>query len=220
MKTIAFTLPVRKNSQRVKNKMLRPFAGRSLFEIYLDKIECFKHLVYVVAYEEEFINIAKKRGFKYLHRSEESANGETSPVIHSYLNEMKEDFIFMATACCPLMKTETLKNIMVELCSKLHDPNYHGLITVKRCGNAIWNSEKKVMNDDVRTFNTKLRKPFYIETSSVFVFRRERFLKLGAYWDFGDKDPDLYEINSIEATDIDTMDDFEVAEILYKRRLS
>lgn len=217
MKSIAFLLPVRKNSQRVKNKMLRPFADSSLFEIYLDKIECFKNIAYVVAYEQEFIEIAKNRGFRYIRRSKESANGETSTVIHNYLKDVKEDWIFMATGCCPLMKTDTLKKIMVELCANIDNPVYYGLITAKTCGNVIWDEDKKIVNKDAHIFNTKRRRPLYIETSSVFVFRRKRFLDLGIYWGLTNKDPNLYIIDSMEAIDIDTMTDFEVAEILYKK---
>lgn len=217
MKSIAFLLPVRKNSQRVKNKMLRPFADSSLFEIYLDKVECFKDIAYVVAYEQEFIEIAKSRGFRYIRRNEESANGETSPVIHNYLKDVEEEFIYMVTACCPLMKTDTLKKIMVELCTNIDNPAYYGLISAKTCNNVVWNEDKKIVNKDAHIFNTKRRRSLYIETSSVFIFRRKRFLDIGLYWGLTHKDPDLYIIDPMEAIDIDTMIDFEVTEILYKR---
>lgn len=219
MESIALTVPVRKNSQRVPNKLLRSFADSSLFEIYLDKLEgTLKKYVYVVAYEQEFIDIAKRRGFKIQRRSEESANGETSPVIHSYLKDMDEEIILMCTACCPLMKVSTLKKILEITEEKKNDPLFYGLITVKTCSNVIWDSTGNPVNKDVRLFNTKLRKDLYIETSSIFVYRRKRFLDLGCYWDFsGPKDPSLFVIDPRESLDIDTLFDFEITEILYKR---
>lgn len=217
-KTIAITIPVRKNSERVPNKMLRPFAGSSLFEVYLDKLENLKELVYIVAYEQEFKDIAEKRGFKVQHRNEESANGEVSHIIHNYLDDMNEDFIVMCTACCPLMKPETIE-AAVNIVKRNHDMmSFNGFISVKTCRNVIWDAYQKVVNDDVRTFNTKRRKSLFIETSSIFVFRRKRFVELGCYWDFsGPKDPDLFIMDGREGLDVDTMDDFELAEILYER---
>ena len=217
MKSIAMVTTVRKNSQRVPNKLLKPFADSDLFNIYLDKLESFRDYVYIVAYEQEFIDIIHKRGFRFFPRSEESANGEISPVIHSYLNNMEEDFIYLATCCCPLMKVKTLKDILNIIEKNYDDPDFNGLITVRPCTNIIWNSRNDVINDDASVFNTKLRKPFYIETSSVIAFRRKKFLERGVYFDFKPRDPEFYVINQIEATDIDTMDDFEISEIIYNR---
>jgi CMP-N-acetylneuraminic acid synthetase len=36
-------------------------------------------------------------------------------------------------------------------------------------------------------------------------------------WTFGRNDPHLIEISGEEAVDVDTMDEFEVAEVVYKR---
>ena len=217
MKSIAMVTTVRKNSQRVPNKLLRPFANSNLFNIYLDKLESFKDYVYIVAYEQEFIDIIHKRGFRFFPRSKESANGETSPIIHSYLNNMEEEFIYLATCCCPLMKVHTLKNILNVVEENYDDPEFNGLITVRPCTNIVWDSNKEIVNRDAGVFNTKLRKPLYIETSSVIVFRRKKFLERKVYFDFKPRDPELYVIDQIEATDIDTMGDFEIMEIIYNK---
>ena len=62
MKNISIVFNARVSSTRVPNKLLRPFANSSLFEIALEKLSKAKFVdnVYVGIGDEDLIEIAKK----------------------------------------------------------------------------------------------------------------------------------------------------------------
>src|SRR3990167_2961747 len=69
----------RLNSERVPRKMLRPFAGTTLFDNVLDiiqKTKLAKTTFYVSVYEQELKDIANNKGIKIFNRSEKSAESE------------------------------------------------------------------------------------------------------------------------------------------------
>ena len=84
-KDVCVLIQARLNSERVPQKMIRPFADSSLFEIGIKKILDSKAIpkenLYVSVCEPELIDIAEKHGVNVYHRSEKSANAENSIII-------------------------------------------------------------------------------------------------------------------------------------------
>ena len=75
----------------------------------------------------------------------------------------------------------------------------------------MWLDGKPVnynMKDIVRTQELK---PFYLETGAFFIFRKEVFTQLGQR--IGEK-PYICELDPLEATDIDTKEDFDFAKVV------
>lgn len=208
---LAIILPVRKSSQRVSNKLLRQFGNSNLFNIFLDKLENFKDMTYVAAYEKEFIDICIQRKFKYIKRTKESANSESLNTIHTYLESIDEEWIFMLNACNPFIKIETINEVINIL--KKQPCN---LFSVKLCPLMVWDANKKIINKDLTTFNSKLRKPLYIACDALYSFNKKRFLKLGCYWEFKEKDPELFIISEEESIDINTTHEFKIANMIWK----
>ena len=56
-------------------------------------------------------------------------------------------------------------------------------------------------------------KPMYFENSSIYIFNRNKFLKIKNR--IG-KNPKMFEMSKIESFDIDDLDDFKLAEALHK----
>src|SRR6056300_1053157 len=78
---IAFIVQARLNSQRVPQKMVKPFAGSNLFGIILDKLLSSKIIpsdnIYASVHEEElFYEANTKRNIRTFQRSYESANND------------------------------------------------------------------------------------------------------------------------------------------------
>ena len=48
------------------------------------------------------------------------------------------------------------------------------------------------------------------------IFRKDHFFQSKTYWKNKKHDPYLYEINSMEALDIDDINDFKISESVYK----
>src|SRR6056300_2105172 len=79
----AFIVQARLNSQRVPQKMIRPFAGSNLFGIILDKLLSSKVIpsdqIYASVHEEElFFEANTKRNIRTYQRSYESANNDNN----------------------------------------------------------------------------------------------------------------------------------------------
>ena len=114
-KTISAVIPVRKNSQRVKNKNLRLFNKKNLL-IY--KIEKLKHIKYidqiiVNSDSEEAIKIAKDLKVKFWKRDEYYASSKcTNSEFWSHIAETTNSEYIMFTNCTsPLVKISTYNKI-------------------------------------------------------------------------------------------------------------
>ncbi len=63
--SIAIIVQARLNSQRVPQKMIRPFAGTTLFDIVLDKVKealpSNQNNIWASVYEPELVDIAKSK---------------------------------------------------------------------------------------------------------------------------------------------------------------
>ena len=79
---IAFIVQARLNSQRVPQKMIRPFAGTTLFDIILNKLIRSqiipRYNIFASVYEPELQGIAEKKDLNIYLRSHESANNDNS----------------------------------------------------------------------------------------------------------------------------------------------
>ena len=82
LNNVAIIVQARLNSQRVPQKMIRDFAGTTLFDVVLDKlIEAFPHSkehIWASVYEDELLSIAENKGVNIFYRSKESANNDNS----------------------------------------------------------------------------------------------------------------------------------------------
>lgn len=216
---IGILLPVRKDSERVTDKMLRPFGTSSLFEIYLDKLEAFKPQVTVAAHEQEFIDIADARGFSWLRRTWESAHAEDLRTIHGYVSELDHDWFLCTNACLPLIGIETLRGALSHLEDSLClNPQYNGFLSVVSDTQLLWDHDGNLLTPDACLLNTKLMKPHRKCISAFGAWSRKRLLDTGVIWSFRKNDPELYEVATAESYDIDTPENFEHVEWLWNRR--
>ena len=79
---IAIVVQARLNSQRVPQKMIRPFADTTLYDLVLEKIKEAlpgkQEHIWASVYEPELVDIAKKQSVNIFNRSHESANNDNS----------------------------------------------------------------------------------------------------------------------------------------------
>ena len=107
---IAFIVQARLNSQRVPNKMLRPFADKNLFGIVLDKLLSSNVIpsdqIYASVYEEElFFEANTKRNIRTFQRSYESANNDSDITkIFEWHDKLPFKYVVIISACNPLLK--------------------------------------------------------------------------------------------------------------------
>ena len=85
---ICLIVQARLGSQRVPNKMLRPFANTTLVDILFEKLKSSKIMplenIHFSAHEEELKEVANKHNINIFHRSEASAMSEGEPMTEIY----------------------------------------------------------------------------------------------------------------------------------------
>ena len=85
---ICVIIQARMSSQRLPRKMLKPFAGSSLFEITLNKLKKSKAIpssqIYSSVYERELMNASIRSGINVYERSQKSAMSEGTPLTEIY----------------------------------------------------------------------------------------------------------------------------------------
>ena len=219
-KDVLVFIQARLGSQRVKNKMLRPFANSNLFEIALKKVlksDIPKENFYVSVYEEELKDIAKKHGVNIFHRSYESAiNDNSLQKIYEWHDKLPFKYALKINACCPLLKVSTINNFYNHYINSKHD----GLFAVIKKNNYFWNEEGELVTpwpDNQTIMNTKAVGATY-EAAMVFFAGKMSTIKNDIWMGSLRKknDPELFVMDEKETLDIDYNWQFKNGEALYE----
>ena len=146
IKDIAVIVQARVNSQRVLNKMLRPFADTNLFELTLNKLLNSKVIpqqnVIASVYEDELKQIADKLNINTYNRSYESANNDNSlQKIYEWHNKLPFKYVIKVNGCSPLLKTETIDKFIQHFIEQ-EEENLFGVIETK---DYYWNKEGRLV---------------------------------------------------------------------------
>lgn len=219
-KDVLVFIQARLGSQRVKNKMLRPFANSNLFEIAIKKVlksNIPKENFYVSVYEEELKDIAKKHGVNIFHRSYESAiNDNNLQKIYEWHDKLPFKYALKINACCPLLKVSTINNFYNHYINSKHD----GLFAVIKKNNYFWNEEGELVTpwpDNQTIMNTKAVGATY-EAAMVFFAGKMSTIKNDIWMGSLRKknDPELFVMDEKETLDIDYNWQFKNGEALYE----
>jgi len=219
---IAFIVQARLNSQRVPNKMLRPFADKNLFGIVLDKLLSSNVIpsdqIYASVYEEElFFEANTKRNIRTFQRSYESANNDSDITkIFEWHDKLPFKYVIIISACNPLLKVETIDAFVRQFMEQEED-NLFGVIEKKQY---YWNKEGIMVTpwpEGQTLMNTKAVEPTY-EAAHVLYASPMDLIKEHKYMgDFSKPGGiKLFKIDELEAFDIDYEWQFTTAELLYK----
>ena len=215
-KIIKALIPVRAGSQRVKNKNIRPFASSSLLEIKIKQLLSIKELDGVVVNSEsdEMLDIAKALGAETYKRDDYYASS-TVPINEFYRNigeTTAADIIVYANATNPLLKNESVSNAIKAFIKK--DSQYDTLNTAHLIKEFMWLNNKPI-NYELDNMPKSQNLPnIYALNFALNIFDRQYAIDNSS---IVGKHPLLFELDSIEATDIDNEIDFEFAEFMYKK---
>jgi len=218
---IAIIVQARLASQRVPQKMVRPFAGTTLLDILFTKLAQLKSLpieqVFVSAYDEPIKDIARNHGLQVFDRSEASALEEKDlPLIFEWHDKLPEryKYVIMISACNPLLAVETIDGF-VESYMQSDDPGGFAVIPKKTY---YWNSEGEAITDwkGSPTMNTKYADMVYEAAHCLYASRLDFIAK--GYWMAESVPPRLalYPMDELQAFDIDYEWQFRVGEKLYE----
>ncbi len=210
-------IAARSGSERVKNKNIRPFAGRSLLEYKIKQLLRLKALdgVVVNSNDDEILLIALHMGCETIKREQVYADAATqmSDVYVNMAENFPEDIVVYCNVTNPLINDTTITSAIELFCQN------HGEILSVNTAHVI--KEFLYLNGNPINYDPR-RQPRSQDLPDIFalnfavnVIARDDMIK---YKNIIAPRYVLLPIQEYEAVDIDTMLDFKIAEILFERR--
>ena len=221
LKDICVIIQARLGSQRIPQKMIKPFADTTLFDLSMQKVldSDFipKDNFYVSIYEQKLIDIAQAREANIFLRSEKSANSEGTPMtdMYEWWNKLPFKYCVLVNGCTPFLKTETVDNFVKAYMNSDSD----GLFGVMEKKNYFWNKDGELQTpwpEDQACMNTKAVETTYEAAHCLYAGRMD-LIKDGVWMGDFQKpgDIELYPMEERECLDIDYPWQFELCETLY-----
>lgn len=206
----------RKQSARCPNKMLRPFGGTTLTDILLQKLHAFGDDAFFAGREREFEQKAAAHDVAFVRRSERSVTID-EPIVEilDFLRDLRYSHLLIVNGCLPFLAVETIRRFRSDAIQGGYQPAF----AVARRRNHFISLDRHPLNfpSEMKTINTKTVQPVYEFAHALYFFERDYFFAHGRYWDWDTVR--LLEIdNRHELVDIDSEQDFEFAEALWKGR--
>ena len=213
---VCVVVQARLGSERVPGKMLRDFAGTTLVDLLLTKLQKSKVIpsenIYCSLYEEELKDVARKYNVNIFNRSEESANSEGDPLteIYEWHDRLPYKYVVLISACNPLLTIETIDSFVESFV--LSDKESSFAVFEKRT--YYWDQNGNSITDwkGATIMNTKLVDPIYEAAHCLYASRMD-IISDGFWMDTkSPAEPDLFVMEELEAFDIDYEWQFKLGE--------
>ena len=212
-------LPMKLNSERVKGKNFRMFAGRPLFWWILDtlrRIETISRIIINTDAREKLEENGLKESDRIVIRDrKESLLGDEvsmNRILEDDLEAVHSDFYLMTHTTNPLLGEGTLRKAIAEYREALGEGRADSLFSVNRHQTRFYKENGSPINHDPENLlPTQELEPWYEENSNLYLFTRSSFQESGSR--IG-KRPILFETPKMESTDIDSETEWRIAEVL------
>ena len=219
---IVAIVPMRHRSERVPGKNYRPLGGRPLYHHIVSSLEaCSRIAEVVIDTDSDLIAEDATRAFpavRILERPPHLRGGHVSmnDVLLHDVTQLAADYYLQTHSTNPLLTTATITGAIEAFFSS--EPEHDSLFSVTRLQTRLWNADGQPMNHDPSVLlRTQDLPPVFEENSNLYLFTRDGLEQQQSR--IGQR-PLLFEIDRIEAWDIDEEADFEIAEALYEQRRS
>src|SRR4051812_33227484 len=215
---IAAIVPMRHSSERVPGKNYRPFGGKPLYHHIIGSLLACPQITEVVIDTDSPVIVAD--AFEHfppvtvIERPDHVRGGmvPTNEVLLRDIQRVHADFYLQTHSTNPLLRTETISRAIDYFLANY--PTYDSLFAVTRWQTRLWDQLGRAVNHNPAVLlRTQDLPPIYEENSNLYIFTAEtleqRRNRIG-------ERPYLFEVDRLEAADIDEELDFQVAEFLYQ----
>ena len=211
MKTkIIAIMPIKLKSERCPGKNIRLLGKKPLMQYELDSLVktgmCDEINVYC---SDNSIIPFLPKGVNFLKRPKELDLPESNfnQIFSSFIKQKNADIYVFAHATAPFVKVET----MVECIEAVLSGEYDSAFCANKIQSFLWQNGKPLNFNASNLPRTQDLIPVFQETSGIYVFTKEVFLKYKRR--IGIK-PFIKCVDYKESIDIDNPEDFELAEVL------
>lgn len=218
---ITAIVPIKAHSKRLKNKNFRDFNGKPLYHWTLETLEKVPEIDRIVVNTdaEEIIQEGENLfDIEVSKRPERFIGDPTTRDIIEYEVFRVDSDIYVQTYCTnPLVKTETYSAAISKF---IENSDCDSLFTATKHQKRLYDENLNPINHDpTERKRTQDLSPVYEDNSNIYVYRRSLYQKedheIGAV-PIGEN-PIAYELDEIEAIDIDVKSEFEMAEYFHKK---
>jgi CMP-N-acetylneuraminic acid synthetase len=217
---IAAIVPMRHDSERVKGKNYRPLGGMPLFyHIVQTLLSCPSIDRVVIDTDSAPIKKSCAKDFPQItivDRPKHLRKGETpmNDVLLNTIKKVEADIYLQTHSTNPLLTSESIETAIAKF--RAARGRNDSLFSVTRLQQRLWDAMALPVNHDPAVLmRTQDLRPIYIENSSLYLFTQESLVENG---NRVGKSPMMFELDKLEAHDIDDEMDFVLAEMLYQRR--
>jgi CMP-N-acetylneuraminic acid synthetase len=210
---IAIFILARKGSKRIPNKNIKLFDGKPLVEYTLEFTKKLGYESHIFTDSKAITALAANYPIFIHDKLYENENGihETGKEMLAYNEFIKADIIINLQVTSPIRNIELVKIWIEEFLNYNYDC---ALSCYPMTDKYIYDSNIAINYDPKdRIYNGGKKRPIYVENGSFYMFKKEQLLKNHITNGKLMICPDKYHV------DLDTIKDWEVAEILYKRGL-
>lgn len=217
MQKIKALVAARSGSVRVEEKNTRKFAGTTLIENKLEQLQRISSVdgVIVSSDDSSILELAERYGYEAMLREAQYATGEISMSdVYEHMAERCEaDAIVYLNCTSPLVRDSTIEALIQEF--RILDGEFDSINTASRVRQFLF-FEGLAINYNLKKQPRSQDLPEILSLNfAVNVISRESMI--GCKNVVANK-PNLRVIDEVEAFDIDTLLDFEVAEFIYEQK--
>lgn len=218
--TVAALVPMRHDSERVRGKNYRQFGGRPLYHHIVSSLMACPSVTEVVIDTDSpvIMEDAAKHfpNVRLLERPPHLRAGEIpmNDVLLNDVSQVSADYYLQTHSTNPLLTSATIERGLQEFLRAI--PKYDSLFSVTRLQVRLWDKDGRAVNHDPAVLlRTQDLPPIYEENSCMYLFTRDTLEARGNR--IGVR-PLMFQLDRIEASDIDEEVDFRLAEALYRER--
>lgn len=207
MKVVAL-VPIKMNNERTPGKNTKKFDdGTPLIQFILRTLLKTEEIneIYVYCSREE-IQDYMIPGVKFLKRDSkyDTAQANVNDMFYAFSQEIPADIYVLAHATAPFLQASSID----EGVRAVKSGKYDSAIAVKKMQEFIWKDGLPFNYDPDKIPRTQDLDPLFVETTGLYIYNRdviqERRSRIGAL-------PYMLQVSPIEATDINNLIDFEIA---------
>lgn len=212
MRTVGF-IPSKLNSERVPLKNIKELGGIPLVNYTvraLNKVRLIDDAILYASEPSICSYIQHGLRYKFLERPAylDTQEAKIQDIIKEFLRQDNADIIVLLHITSPFLKPETI----FECVEKVTSGGYDSAFTAYEIKKFCWFRGTPLNYSIERpTPRTQDIDPLIVEQSSLYVFKREVFEKTGQRIS---SNPFIKYIDHFEGHDIDTPEDFRIAELI------
>lgn len=210
-------LPMKANSQRVKGKNFRPLHGKPLFRWILDSLLAIEEIDKVVI-NTDARHILAENGLvesdrvRIRDRKPELCGDTVSMnlILADDIAAVPADTYLMTHTTNPMLSAATIRAALAQYQAGVAAGTADSLFTVNKIQTRFYRADASAVNHDPdNLIQTQDLEPWFEENSNLYIFTADSFARTKAR--IGKK-PLLHVMEKMEAVDIDTPEDWALAE--------